>query len=242
VPDLAEAHASLGMVRHFERNMPAAEREFKKAIDLNSNYSMAHHFYSAYLLGQGRAAEALAENNRALQLDPFSIPINSMHGNIFANSRQFSQAVAQFERTAEIIPQSPSPHYHLARIYWLQGQANLGIAEETKAATLARSSGLLRDQEELAREYAQSGLRAARLKSAQLTEAHYRCNYGSISMAFRFGTLEDGTKVLHWLEEGLSEDASNVLLRVRTAPEFDFLRSDPRFQTFVRRLNVPEEQ
>ncbi|HEU0368313.1 MAG TPA: protein kinase, partial [Candidatus Acidoferrum sp.] len=52
-PDLAEAHASLGIVRHFERNMPAAEREFKKALDLNPNYSMAHHFYSAYLLGQG---------------------------------------------------------------------------------------------------------------------------------------------------------------------------------------------
>jgi hypothetical protein len=94
----------------------------------------------------------------------------------------------------------------------------------------------------MAEVYAQSGLRAARLKSAQLMEAHYRGNYGSISMAFRFGTVEDGTKVLHWLEEGLSEDASNVLLQVRTAPEFDFLRSDPRFQAFVRRLSAPEEQ
>jgi len=68
----------LGIVRIGEYRLAGAEQELRRAIELNPNYAMAHHYYAGYLLGLGRPADALAENDRARQLDPFSLSINTM--------------------------------------------------------------------------------------------------------------------------------------------------------------------
>jgi eukaryotic-like serine/threonine-protein kinase len=239
-PDLAEAHASLGKIRLQQHKMGVADHEFRRALQLNPSYSMAHHFYSMYLLALGRTADALAENNQAQQLDPFSLPINTMRGVILANSRQYNQALDQLKRNAEIAPQSPVPHSMLARIHWLEGRVPEAITEETKAGTLAHSPTQLRDQEEVAAAFARSGPRAARLKSAQLLEAHYKGNYSALTVAERYGTLEDRPKVLQWLEQSLHEDEENLPIAIKTNPEFDFLHADPRFQDLVRQLGLPQ--
>jgi TolB-like protein/DNA-binding winged helix-turn-helix (wHTH) protein/Tfp pilus assembly protein PilF len=238
--DLAEGHASLGIVRHMEYQSADAEQELRRALELNPNYAMAHHFYSGYLLGRGLLAEALAENDRARQLDPFSLPINTMRGLILTNLRQYDQAVDQVKRTAEIFPQSPFLHIWLARIYWLQGRAVEAIAEDREAETLAYAAPQARDQEEVAKVYEKSGLRAARLKSAQLMERNYKDNHEAVPVAFRYGTLEDGPKVLQWLEEAFRIHDGNFPLQLKTAPEFDFLRADPRFQDLLRRAGLPQ--
>ncbi len=239
-PDLAEGHASLGIVRIGEYNMAGAEQELLRAIELNPNYAMAHHFYSAYLLGLGRPADALAENDRARQLDPFSLPINTMRGLILIGSRQFDEALDQFDRAVEISPQSPFAHVWLGRIYWLEGRAPEAIAEEKQAGTLAHSAQQLSDQGEVAAIYAKSGLRAARLKFAQLMERHYRGNYEAMWVAFQYGTIQDGPKVLQWLDEALRAQEDNFPFQAKTAPEFDFLRADPRFQAMLRRVGLPQ--
>jgi TolB-like protein/DNA-binding winged helix-turn-helix (wHTH) protein/Tfp pilus assembly protein PilF len=238
--DLAEGHASLGIVRHMEYQSADAEQELRRALELNPNYAMAHHFYSGYLLGRGLLAEALAENDRARQLDPFSLPINTMRGLILTNLRQYDQAVDQVKRTAEIFPQSPFLHIWLARIYWLQGRAVEAIAEDREAETLAYAAPQARNQEEVAKVYEKSGLRAARLKSAQLMERNYKDNHEAVPVAFRYGTLEDGPKVLQWLEEAFRIHDGNFPLQLKTAPEFDFLRADPRFQDLLRRAGLPQ--
>ena len=239
-PDLAEGHASLGIVRIGEYQMADAEQELRRAIELNPNYAMAHHYYAGYLLGLGRPADALAENDRARQLDPFSLSINTMRGLILIGLRQFDQALDQFDRAVEISPQSPFAHIWLARIYWLEGRAPEAIAEEKQAGTLAHSAQQLRDQGEVAAIYATLGLRAARLKFAQLMERHYRDTYEAMSVAFQYGTLEDGPKVLQWLEQALGAQENNLLLLAKTAPEFDFLRGDARFQDLLRRVGLPQ--
>ena len=199
-----------------------------------------------YLLALGRPADALAANNQAQQLDPFSLPINTMRAVILANSRQYNQALDQLKRNAEIAPQSPAPHSMLARIHWLEGRVPEAIAEDTKAGALAHSPTQIHDQEEVAAAYARSGLRAARLKSAQLMEAHYKPrgrglrNYSALTLAERYGTLEDGPKVLQWLEQSLHEDEENLPIAIKTDPEFDFLRENPRFQDLVRKLGLPQ--
>jgi TolB-like protein/DNA-binding winged helix-turn-helix (wHTH) protein/Tfp pilus assembly protein PilF len=239
-PDLAEGHASLGFVRISEYRMADADKELRRALELNPNYAMAHHYYAGYLLGLGRPADALAENDQARQLDPFSLPINTMRGLILIGLRQFDQALDQFERAAEISPQSPFVHVWLARTYWLEGRAPEAIAEEKKAGALAHSAQQQRDQEEVAATYAKSGLRAARLKLAQLMERHYKGNYEAMWVAFQYGTVEDGPKVLHWLEEALRAQEDNFPLQAKAAPEFDFLRTDPRFQDMLRRVGLPQ--
>jgi len=238
-PDLADGHASLGIVRIGEYHMGGAEQELRLALELNPNYAMAHHYYAVYLLSLGRPADALAENDRARQLDPFSLSINTMRGLILIGLRQFDQALDQFGRVVEISPQSPFAHIWLARIYWLEGRAPEAIAEEKKAGTLAHSAQQLRDQEEVAATYTKLGLRAARLKLAQLMERHYKGNYEAMWIAFQYGTTEDGPKVLQWLDEALRAREA-LPFHAKTAPEFDFLRADPRFQALLRRIDLPQ--
>jgi TolB-like protein/DNA-binding winged helix-turn-helix (wHTH) protein len=239
-PDLAEGHASLGMADLYQYKMADAVKELRQAIELNPNYAMAHHFYGAYLLAVGRPEDALAANDRARQLDPFSIPINTMRTMILMGSRKYDQALDQAERAGEISPQSEVPPILLARIYWLLGRAPEAIAESRKAAKLGQYPEWLRDQDDVATVYAKSGLRAARLKSAQLMEQHYKGNDKAIMIAFQYGTVEDGPKVLHWLEQSLRMEEGNLPLQTKTAPEFDFLHGDSRFQALLRRIDLPQ--
>lgn len=238
-PDLAEGHTSLAMADLMQHKMADADDELRRALELNPNYAMAHHFHAGYLLGLGRPTDALAENDRARQLDPFSIPINMMRAMILTGLREYGQVLYQLERTAEIAPQNLVPHNFLARIYWLQGRVPEAIAEERKAGTLAHSSERLHDLKEVAAAYATSGLRAARVKSAQLMERHQNGNYEAIFVALQYGTLENEAKVLHWLERSSSANEGNFVLLTKTAPEFDFLQANPRFQDLLRRAGLP---
>ena len=240
-PDLAEAHASLGIVRLNEYQMSGAERELKRAIELNPNYAMAHHFYSGYLLSVGRTVDALKENDLARRLDPFSIPVNTARVIILVGSRNYGEAIEQAEKNRELAPLSPVPHDSLARLYWLEGKAPEAIAEERKAATLENFPQRLRSLDEVAATFEKSGLRAAELNAAQFMERSYQGNLGdyeAIFVAFQYGNLENKSKVLQWLEESRRTYDGNLYLALKTAPEFDFLRKDLRFQDLLRRLNL----
>ena len=240
-PDLAEAHASLGILRLNEYQMSGAERELTRAIELNPNYAMAHHFYSGYLLSVGRTVDALKENDLARRLDPFSIPVNTARVIILVGSRNYGEAIEQAEKNRELAPLSPVPHNLLARLYWLEGKAPEAIAEERKAATLENFPQRLRSLDEVAATFEKSGLRAAELNAAQFMEHSYQGNLGdyeAIFVAFQYGNLENKAKVLQWLEESRRTYDGNLYLALKTAPEFDFLRKDPRFQDLLRRLNL----
>lgn len=115
-PDLAEAHASLGISCLYQRKFAEAEKDLMRAIELNPNYAMAHHWHSQYLLTLGRLTEALVENDRARQLDPFSLPINYLRGIMILGVHEYDRAVEHFE-TAAINPQSALPHKDLARAH-----------------------------------------------------------------------------------------------------------------------------
>ena len=141
----------------------------------------------------------------------------------------------------ELAPQSPVPHNSLARLYWLEGKAPEAIAEERKAATLENFPQRLRSLDEVAATFEKSGLRAAELNAAQFMERSYQGNLGdyeAIFVAFQYGNLENKSKVLQWLEESRRAYDGNLYLALKTAPEFDFLRKDPRFQDLLRRLNL----
>jgi serine/threonine protein kinase/tetratricopeptide (TPR) repeat protein len=250
-PDLAEAHASLGVTCAYQRKFAEAEKELKRAIELNPNYAMAHHWYSLHLLTLGRLTEALAENDRARQLDPFSLPINFLRGSILLSLHEYDRAAEQLETAAAINPQSALPHVDLARIYWIEGKVPDALAEERKMAALAHLPALLRNQEEIAAAYAKSGLPGAQRKDAQLTDRGYEASrqeqesgapaegsYSASYVAIKYGLLKDREKTLHWLNQACHEPTVD-LTDLKSAPELDFLRSDPRFQDLLRRMNFP---
>jgi hypothetical protein len=149
------------------------------------------------------------------------------------------------ETAAAINPQSPLPHEILARIHWIEGRVPDALAEGRKGATLTHDSALFDDQEEIAAAYAKSGLPGAQLKAAQLKERGYDANrqelsrnsHSALFIAFQYGLLKDREKVLHWLNQACHDRTDFTY--PKGAPEFDFLRSDPRFQDLLRRLNLP---
>jgi TolB-like protein/Tfp pilus assembly protein PilF len=250
-PDLAEAHASLGISCVYQRKFAEGEKELKRAIELNPNYAMAHHWYSLHLLTLGRLTEAVAENDRARQLDPFSLPINFLRGVMLLGLHEYDRAAEQLERAAAINPQSALPHGQLARIDWIEGRVPDALAEERKVAALARVPALLHDQEEIAAAYAKSGLPGAQLKAAQLKERDNEANrqeqesgapsdesYSALDVAFQYGLLKDREKALHWLNQ-FCQEPTEPPTYLKSAPELDFLRSDPRFQDLLRRMNLP---
>jgi len=138
-----------------------------------------------------------------------------------------------------------------ARIYWIEGRVPDALAEERKVATPAHDPALLHDQEEIAAAYAKSGLRAAQLEAAQLKERGYEASrqeqesgapsldsYSALFVAFQYGLLKDTEKALHWLNQSC-HDQAGLAIYEKSAPELHFLRSDPRFQDLLRRMNFP---
>ena len=121
---LAEAHAALGAVNaDFEYDWPGAERELKRAIELNPNYADGHWRYAwSYLTPLGKSDQAIAEMKKALELDPFSRMDNTILGCIYFYGRNTDQALQQFENAIKLNPDFFVTYYHLAWLYSDQGR------------------------------------------------------------------------------------------------------------------------
>ena len=252
-PDLAAEHSSLGIALQYQCNFAEAGRELQRAVELNPNYAMAHHWYAIHLISVGRVTEALAENDRARRLDPFSLPINFYRTAILIKMRQFDQAMEQVEIVAALEPLSA--HRMRANIYWAQDRVPEAIAQERAAASFdaepGRSSAYW---DEVARVYNRSGTQAALLKEGQLEEqactrpAGVRvpldllCDPGRV--AVRYYAAGDKEKVLYWLKRGLDENQTSVGAQCWVGngllADYPGLRSDPRFQELLRSLGLPE--
>ena len=239
-PDLAEAHASLGIVYTYWGKFADAEKELKRALDLNPNYVMAHHWWALHLVCLGRLEEALAENDRARQLDPFSLPVNNLRMFPLLGLHQYDRAAEQAETLAAIIPQSSAGHGYLAGVYWIEGRVPDALAEERKAATLAHLPARLRDLDEVAAAFARSGVRAAQVKFAQLKEKGYKGVYSANEIACQYGLAGDKGKVLEWLNQTCRDSELDCYLNLRSFPELDCVRSDPRFHDLLRRMGLEQ--
>src|SRR5712692_2017299 len=135
---LAEPHVSLAHVQYYyERDWPGAEREFKRAIELNPNYPVAHHWYAIYLMWSGRPDEALAQTRRAQELDPLSLPINMSLGWMLSDARQLDQSIEQFRKTLEMDPNFVLAHHRLGLAYERKGMYDQAIAEFRQVINLS---------------------------------------------------------------------------------------------------------
>ena len=233
-PELAEGHVSLGVVLSAQHHMAEAGKELRRALDLNPNYAMAHHLYAGYLLSVGHLEDALAQSEQAQLLDPFAIPVNTMFMAILISLRQYDRALEHGRRFAEQSPQSSAPHDMLWRIYLIQGRVPEAIAERRKIAELVQSAQMMRDQDEVAAVFKKGGVRAAALKAADLLERD-----GALALApFSYGIGHDSAKVLQCWEQEIREGDGMAAYTMKTAPEFEFMHGDPRYQEMLRRLDL----
>jgi TolB-like protein/DNA-binding winged helix-turn-helix (wHTH) protein/Tfp pilus assembly protein PilF len=237
---LAEAHASLAFVHLlYDWDFVASEKEFKRALDLDPDYTAAHHWYSHCLLPLGRTEESLAESRRALELEPLSLVVNTHLGWHYFYARQYDKAIEQYRRTLELDPAFPQTQRYAA---WALLQK--GRHEEAIADLRAASSALGPDPEveaELGHALAVAGRRAearAVLEGLrQLSSSRYVSPY---SVALVHAGLADRDQALAWLDKAY-DDRSDYMVYLGLEPMLDSLRSAPRFDALVRRVGLPPQ-
>lgn len=235
--NLAEAHASLGQITaYYDYDFPTAEREYRRAIDLNPNYASAHQWLAEHLAATRRNDEALAEIQRALDLDPLSIIINRIYADILVDGRRFDEAIEQYRKTIDLEPDFFTSHYFLGRVYEAKGMYDQAIAEYTRAAEI---TGVPPEALQKTRDvYQKSGWQAYLQTSLDELLKDRKQQMSPFFVATFYARLGKKDEALKWLEKGY-EDRDFRMTLLSVAFEFDGFRDDPKFKELVRRMGLP---
>src|SRR5262249_13606694 len=237
---LAEAHAVLGGANQDSWEWDAAEREYRRALELDPNNSNTRHWYGQFLDRMGRFDEALAQYKHALVLDPLNLSLNMNLAGIYEDKGQYDQALDQFKKTLEIDPNYAPAHDNLSRSYRRLGKYDLALGEWKKAATLNKDPEDLSICEEVTRVYAKSGFRSAQSRNVELLKRLAQHRYVDPAViAYESAVLGDKEQVFFWLKKAYSEK-SGLLQAIKVAKPLDPYRSDPRYIDLLRRMRLPQ--
>ena len=236
---LAEAHTDMAIIHFwYDYDWSAAEREFRRAIELRPNYAHAHEYYGWDLISVGRTDEGIKESKRAVELDPLSTEVGANDGGNFYYGRQYDPAIDELRKTLEM-----DPNYWIARMflglsYEASGDLPRAIAECQKARETETT--IPWPSAELAHAYAASGRkREAEEILKQLKDRSKQSYVPAYNFAEIYVGLGDKEQALAFLEKAYA-DRSMLLTFLKVDPEFDSLRSDPRFKDLVRRVGLPQ--
>ena len=230
--NLPEAHTALALiVENYDWDWQTAEKEYRRAIELDPNYATAHHWYAEYLMWQGRFSEALTESERARQLDPLSLIIATDHGAILYFSRQYDRAIEQFRSVREMDPAFPRAGL-LGSAYVEKGR----FAEAMKLNLPAANSPYYWSQ--AAYLYGRLGrvAEAKRSLNALLT-LDRRQPADAALVARAYLGVDNKELALVWLEKA-HEQHSYSMTALKVDPMYDPLRNDPRFQELLRQVGL----
>lgn len=233
---LGEAHTSLAWVRFaYDWDWPAAEREFRRATELQPNHATTHQWYAEYLAAMGRFDESRAEIGRALELEPASPIINVIAAQIQFYARQYDRVIEQCRRTLELAPDFYIAHDYLGWAYRQKGMYEAAIAEFEKARRIEDTPLQLC---EIGHSYAAAGnQREARKALREVIEGSRRKHSPrhSYRLARIHAALGERDAAFEWLEVAFEEREEN-LVWLSVDPHLDPLRADPRFAVLVRRM------
>ena len=238
---LAEAHTSLAAVKILhDWDWQGAEQEFHRALELNPNFAQAHHWYGNLLLGpEGRHEEAIAELQRAQELDPLCVIISADTGFAYYLAGRYDLALQAYQKVLAAHPSFVPVHFYLAKYYRETGQYDLWLKESVEDYRLAGSSGQAQALQSL---YAQRGFRAvmeemAKSTGSNKTAGHTPLRTDSCAAAEADVALGRNVPALDALEEcyRLSEPA---LVYLKVDPVWTNLRPEPRYQDLLRNLHL----
>ncbi|HKT26296.1 MAG TPA: winged helix-turn-helix domain-containing protein [Terriglobales bacterium] len=235
-PDSSEAHRESGWISwRYEWNFAEADREFRRAIDLNPNDALAREVYSLFLKSMGRFDEALAQSNRAIELSPMEPYSRANAGSLLALMKNYDAAMGQFETAVRLNPQLPYVWQRMGPALVMQGRDQEAIAALEKARDY--SGG---EQDKIAclgYAYGISGRESdARNILEQLNLISSRGQYVSpLHEAFVYEGLGDHKDALEWLERAYQR-RDEYLVYLNVYPEFRNLHGDPRFQEILRKM------
>jgi tetratricopeptide (TPR) repeat protein len=233
-----DAHANLGYALFFyDYDFPAAEKEFKRAIELDPNNSFTYQMYGWLLAAMKRPGEAVDIAKQAQTLDPLSPEANITFGQTLYYIHRTDQAVDQLRHTIEIAPAVWVPYDLLGWCYEVQGKLPEAIEQYQKARQIEPVMG--EPVGSLGRGYALQGKKAEAMKMiGELTELSKRNYTAPFFYAMIYSGLGDKDQALQWLEKA-SEEKSWYVALLNVDPKMDSLRTDSRFQKLVSKLRLP---
>jgi len=233
---LAEAHTSLAIaLLLYDFDFAQAIREFQHAIELNPNYATGHQQYGNIgLIALGRFDDAIAEGNRAAELDPLSLVINADVGANYYYARRYDEAIAQLRKILEMDPGYYFAYITLGEALEMKGAHDSAIAEYQKARALNDDPSVLGV---LGRAYGLSGNKVEAEKILdQLKELSKQRYVAAYSFALVYLGLGDKEEALRWLEQSYQDRAGSDIGYIRVDPLLDPLRGDPRFEALAEKI------
>ena len=247
-PSLAEAHAALGMVKsHYDFDFPGAQKEFLKALELNPSSAYAHLFYSnCYLSPMGRMSEAIAENQRALELDPLSLPINNFMGMTYMFAGNYDKAYQQFQHTIAMDPTFPLAHQYFAWLLAAMGKYEEAIKEGEESELLGGASpeDAAAEANTLLQAFKTGGEKGFWQKHLELTLQELKRPGGGFvpasGVASAYAFVGDKDKAFEWLDKAYEERDGMDIALLKCDAGFQSLRGDPRFADLLRRMGLPD--
>ncbi len=234
---LAEAHVSLGYSEMvYEWNLPQAEKELARALELRPDYATGHQFYAYYLTAIGDLNGAIEHRKKALELDPINPLLTSALGEAYYQSRQYDRTIEQNSRSLELDPSYAIGLVNIGRAFELKGmhpqardafQKILAVSPENPAVLAL-----------MGHEYATSGEPGkAQAIIAKLQQISARSYVSSIYIALVYTGLRDTNHAFEWLDKAYNERCE-YLVYLPTEPLADPLRNDPRFPKLLQRLGL----
>ena len=221
---LPEAHNSLAVVKWaLELDWMGAEKEFKRAIELNPNYVSAYQEYAEYLSLLGRFDDALREINKAMELDQLSPLINGTKALVLFLAREYDKSIEQCRKTLEIDTEFPPAFVYLGYCYIQKKMYKEALAMFQKAELLPQIALTL--------------ARMGKIEEArELIDVTFEQKFPTLTGIFHF-IIGEKDKGFEWLEIAY-ENRGRAIMGIKVHPSFDDIRSDPRFSALIKKMNL----
>lgn len=236
---LSDAHAALAQVKFLaDWDWAGAEKEFRRAIDLNPGDTLAHHMYSHFVLYMGRNEESLKESELYLRLDPLSVAANNHLGYYYLAAGQYDLAIQQERKTLQIDPNYHDAIFYLGEAYRHKGMPQEALIQYEKLMTFEGASPEL--VKSLRKAFQADGWRGYFRKSLDQDLGRSHREYVSpYVIADSYAVVGDRTQAFRYLDKAYAERAI-WLTAIKAEHDFDVLHSDSRYADLLRRMGLPQ--
>jgi serine/threonine protein kinase/TolB-like protein/Tfp pilus assembly protein PilF len=235
-PNMVEANATIAQVQaQYDWDWATAEKSYKRALELNPSYAQGHQYYGWYLAEMGRLDDAIREMAEAERLDPVTPWRATNIAWLYYLARHTGEAIARDRKILDLDPDSAVTHYSLGQAFEQKGMFEQAIAEFLKARSLDGNCGQCLAL--LGHAYGASGKKEEALRTLRellKPSGEYVDGYW---VGMIYAGLSDTSKAFEWFEKAY-QDRSEELLFLKVDPRLDFVHSDPRYQSLVRRIGL----
>ena len=219
----------------YEWDWTGAERDFQRAVELNSNYADAHFFYSDLLISMKRTEEAKAEMDRALELDPLSSFFQCFQGWHLIYSHQYDEAIARLHKVVRAEPNFSSAHLGLWGAFYQKRMFGEALEAAQKFFAALGDSDVVQC---LLSDYADGYSGAMSQAAKMLAERASRTHVPAIRIARLYAHASEKDRAFEWLEKAY-EKRETTLIHLNVGWDWDSLRDDARFKELRQRMNFP---